>query len=461
MQNQKAMMFSRRDLAKLIVPIALQNILTIAIAMVDSIMIAGTSEEAFAGVSLISSLDTLLITLFSAFTAGGSVVLAQALGKGNLENAREAAKQMLYAATAAAALIAAVVLILRVPLLRLLFGEVEASVMQNALSYFFFMGFSFPFLAIEYSIGATYRVQGNSVTPLVISIFMNLFNIGGNALLIYGLDMGATGAAISSLCSRFLGASVMLVLIHSKRNTVYLSRLLHYRPDFATIKGILRIGIPNGIENSMFQFGRLLTSSLISTLGTIAIAANAAALQVANFQYQAGGAIQAAMVTVVGRCVGANDKEQSTHYARQLLRIGYALVGGVVILSCVFSRPLLALFGLSADAFSTGQQLLLFHGVCSLVLWPAAFCLPSAFRAASDVRFTMIISTVSMWVCRVFLAYCFAPETVSFFGVISFPGLSLGIHGVWLAMGIDWVVRFVLFVLRFARGKWLKHHFAT
>ena len=457
-KDKSKMLFTGRQIAAIILPLLLQNILAITIGMADSMMVSNKGEAAFAGVSLVNSLDTVLITLFSALTAGGSVVLAQAMGRKDREYACKAAKQMLYATTMAAATITTIVVIFRVPILKLLFGEVEADVLKNALAYFFFVSLSFPFLAMESSVASTLRAQGDSMTSLKISILMNLLNIVGNAVLIYGLDLGAAGAAIATLISRILGAGIQLTIIHNKKRYIYIERLFHYRPDRSIIRAILHIGVPNGIENTMFQFGRLMTSSLVSSLGTVAIAANAAALSLANLQYTMGGAVQSSMVAVVGRCVGANEKEQAKHYARARLGSAYATIFVAVLILSVFATPLLSLYGLSGETSAIARRLLLYHGAVSIFIWPIGFCLPPALRAASDVKFTMVVSTFSMWVFRVALAYFMAQDVVSLFGIVSFGGLGMGVMGVWVAMTIDWVFRTILFLWRFLSGKWLSKY---
>ena len=454
-KDKQQMLFSHRQIAAIILPLLLQNLLSIMIGMADSVMVSNKGEAAFAGVSLVNSLDTLLVTLFGALTAGGSVVLAQAMGRSDQKYACKAAKQMLYATTIMAAAITAVVLIFRVPLLRLLFGEVEDSVFQSALAYFFFIAISFPFLAIENSIAATLRAQGDSMTSLKISLLMNLLNIGGNAILIYGMDLGAAGAAIATLFSRATGACIKLIIIHHKKRYIHIEHMLRYRPDGEVIKAILRIGVPNGIENTMFQFGRLMTSSLVSLLGTVSIAANAAALSLANFQYTTGAAIQNSMVAVVGRCIGAEKKDQAKHYTWLLLGIAYVAIISVVVILSVFTTPLLSLYGLSGETSEVARRLLLYHGLVSAFIWPIGFCLPPAFRAASDVKFTMLVSTFSMWIFRVALAYVLALESVSIFGILSFPGFGMGVMGVWVAMTLDWGFRTILFLWRLLSGKWL------
>ena len=458
MESTKKSVFTRREIAKIVLPLFLQNLLAIAIGMIDSMMVSNKGEAAFAGVSLVGSLDTVLITLFSALTAGGSVVLAQAMGRKDREHACEAAKQMLYITTGAAAVISVAVLLLRAPLLHLLFGDAEADVMQSALAYFFFIALSFPFLAVEYSVGATLRAQGDSMTSLKISLLMNVLNIGGNALLIYVLDLGAAGAAIATLLSRVVGATIKIFIVRSKNLYIRVERLLHYKPNGSIIKSILRIGVPNGIENSMFQFGRLMTSSLVSSLGTVAIAANAAALSLANLHYTTGGAIQSTMVPVVGRCVGAGELKQAKRYTWLLLGIAYVALFIVIGLMCLFVRPLLGLYGLSDASSELARQLLLYHSLISVFIWPIAFCLPPAFRAAGDVRFSMVASITSMWVLRVALGYVLALETVSVFGLFSFSGAGMGVMGVWVAMTVDWALRTVLFLWRFLCNKWLAKH---
>ena len=456
MDNNKKMMFTKKAIAAIIIPLIFQSILSVTIGMVDSMMVSHKGEAAFAGVSLVGSLDAVLITLFGAMTAGGSVVLAQAMGQGDQKRSCEAAKQLLYVAAASAAFVTTVVLIFRYPLLRLLFGETEAGVMKSAQDYFFFIALSFPFLAIENSVTATFRAQGDSMISLKISMLMNVVNICGNALFIYVANLGAMGAALATLISRIIGAVIMVLIAHNAKRFIHYEKLFHYKPNFPLIKSVLSIGIPNGVENTMFQFGKLMTASLVSSLGTVAIVANSAAIHLANFQYNAGAAVQSTMVSVVGRCMGAEEKEQAKHYAKSLLLVGYGIVFGVDLIMCVFSGPLLRLYDLSGESFEVARNLLFYHSAVSVLIWPVAFCLPPAFRAASDVKFTMVVSVISMWTFRVAFGYFLALETITVLGVtMPFEGMGLGIFGVWIAMTVDWLFRTILFIWRLVSGKWL------
>lgn len=453
------MLFSRRELVRITLPLIIQQVLSVTIGMVDSMMVSNAGEAAVSGVSLVGTLDVLLIIAFSSLVTGGSVVVSQNLGKKNMELVQESAKQLIYAAFGVALLLTTVVLAVRKPLLSLLFGHVEADVMDSALRYFFFMALSFPFLALDNAGAALFRSMGNSMVTMLVSFMMNIINVIGNAVLIFGFHLGAAGAAISTLFSRIVGALTMLILLHNKKNLFYLEKLFHYRPDIGIIKNILRIGIPSGLESCMFQFGKLMTQSLISSMGTAAIAANAVANSLANLQYMPGTAIGHAMVTVVGRCVGAGEKKQAKKYSRILLGVAYLMLWTVVLVTCLFSRQIIGLYDLSPDSAGIANRLILYHALTAAVMWPIAFVLPHTFRAASDAKFPMLISAFSMWTFRVALSYVFALESVTVFGV-TFPGLGMGIMGVWVAMTVDWVFRTVVYAVRYFSGRWLKKYHA-
>lgn len=448
-------LFSNRDLAKILLPMVLQNVLTITIGMADSIMVSGSGEAAFAGVSLVNSLDTLLVSLFTSIAAGGTVVLAQAMGRKDQQTACDGAKQLLYVSTAIAAIISAVLLVLRTPLLTVLFGEAEESVLASAMRYFSIVLISYPALAISSSAASVFRAQGDSMIALKISLLENALNVTGNAILIYGLKMGAAGAAIATLISRVIGAVIITMIARNPKRYIHLQDIFRYRPNAPLIKSILRIGIPGGVESSLFQLGKLITSSLVSSLGTASIAANAAAHSIVTLQYTTGTAVQNTMVAVVGRCVGAEEQEQAKHYTRKLVGVCYGLITAMAVITCLLHKPLLGLYNLSGESFLMARTLMFYHGLAASLIWAIAFALPAAFRAANDVNFVMVASILSMWLCRVGLAYILAKESVSVLGLFTIPGAGLDILGVWIAMTIDWVLRVILFLWRFFSGKWL------
>jgi len=448
------MLFTNRDLFKLTLPILLQNILATTIGMVDSVMVASIGESAVSGVALINSLDAVLTTFFSAMVVGGTVVVSQYLGRGDRDRTREAVKQLLYVTTAVAALITLLGQLFRTPMLQLLFGEAEERVMHHANQYFLYISLSFPVMAISFACGAALQAMGNTTTPMIVSFISNAANIMLNMVFIYALRMETAGAAIASLISRVIGAGIMMLLLLDKRRDIHIDRLLHYRPDFTIIRSILRIGIPNAIENCMFSFGKLLTQSVVSTLGTAAITANSVAHNLANYQYIAGSSVGSAAVIVVGRCIGAEEKEQAQRYSRKMLFAAYGCIWVVVLITAIFARPIIGFWQLSEGTLELTRSLILYHCVCAALVWPIGFVLPSIFRAASDVKFPMVVSILCMWLFRVALSYVFAPAQTQLFG-LTLPGLNMGVMGVWVAMTVDWAVRVALYAWRYFSGRWL------
>ena len=436
----------------------IQQLLSVTVGMVDSMMVASAGEAAVSGVSLVHSLDLLIMYIFLALSTGGAVIISQSLGRGDGAFANKAAKQLLYAVTAISAVVTVIVLIFRKPLLSVLFGDVDDAVMDSALSYFFYLALSFPIFGILESASATFRAMGKSMITLTSSLIINAVNIVGNALLIYVFDMGAAGAAIATLISRIVGASIMMILIHNKSLPVHIEKLFNYKPDFAVIKNMLKIGIPSGIENGMFQFGKLLTQSLISSFGTVSIAANAVASSMASMQYVPGNAMGVASVAVVGKCIGAGEKKQAKKYSAILLWVAYGTLAAVVIGMSIFARPIIGIYDLSPESSDLARDIILLHGAFAMVVWPLGFFLPHVFRAASDVKLTLFTSAICMWVFRVALGYVLALETVSVFGLFEMPGLGMGVMGVWMAMMVDWVVRATVYLIHYLRGSWLKKY---
>ena len=439
---ENPLFFSNHALVRLLVPLVIEQLLAVPIGMADTVMVTSVGEAAVSGISLVDSINILFIQVFSALASGGAIVTAQYLGRQERKNACIAAKQLLYATTALAAIIMAVALIFHRALLRLIFGNIDPAVMENAIVYFQLSAVSYPFLAVYNAGAALFRSMGNSKVSTLVSFLMNVVNIGGNAVLIYGFHWGVAGAATASLVSRAMAAVIMLVLICHKNNPIHIEKVWKPELHFDMIRRILKIGVPNGVENGMFQIGKLIVQGLVATFGTSAIAANAIANTIASFINTPGTAIQLGLTTVVGQCVGGRDYEQAVYYTRKLLWLTYGLMGVLNIAVFLVAGPLVGLFHLSAAAAADARAVLYTFTVASILIWPLSFSLPNALRAAGDARFTMIVSMVSMWVFRIGFSYLLGGAA------------KMGLMGVWVAMYIDWLVRSIVFTIRFARGKW-------
>ena len=448
MEKEKELLFSGNDLKKLIIPLVFEQTLAITVGMADTMMIASAGEAAVSGVSLVDMINMLIFSVLSALATGGAVVTSQFIGAKQREQACHSAKQLLYTAIAGGMVFMMVVLLVREPLLRLFFGSIEADVMENALIYMVISALSFPFLAVYNACAALFRSMENAQITLKVSILMNVMNIVGNAVCIFGLNMGVAGVAIPSLVSRAAAGIILYVLLKNPDNLVYFVKET-FQIQWDMVQRILYIGIPSGIENGLFQLGRVLVVSIISGFGTIQIAANGVANNLDAMGCIAGQAMSLAMITVIGQCVGAQDEKQIRHYAKKLLLITYVMTAAICSAILLGLNPILSLYGLSSETTRLAWILVMIHDGFAMLLWPIAFVLPNMLRACNDVRFTMVVSIFSMFAFRIGFSYVFGIR------------MEMGAIGVWIAMVMDWIFRASLFVWRYQSGYWKKlclHH---
>ena len=446
--DRSNLLFSRDALIRLIVPLIIEQLLLMTVGMADTVMVTTAGEATVSGVSLVDNINTLIIQIFSALSTGGAVVVAQYLGRQETHSAKTAAKQLLYVMTGISAVLMILALIFRQHILSLIFGQVEPAVMDSALVYFLLTAAAYPFMGIYNAGAALFRAMGNSKVSMINSFIINVINILVNAILIFGFGMGAAGAGIGTLVSRIAAAVIIMVMLRHPGLTVQVDDIFHFEFNGSMIRRILFIGIPTGMENGMFQAGKLMVLNLITTFGTSAVAANAIANSISGVINVPGSAMGLAIITVIGRCIGAGDTRQAVHYTKLLVGCSYLsmlIMGSALFFSADF---LVTLFNLSPEAMAMASQVLKFCAIANMRFWPMAFTLPNSLRAAGDAVFTMVVSLTTMFVCRVALSYVFACSW----------GLGLGMLGVWLAMFCDWIVRAVCFLWRYWRGSWKKIH---
>lgn len=434
--------FSRQALWALMLPLILEQQLSVTIGMADTIMVSHTGDAAVSAVSLVDSINNLLIQLFSALATGGSVVASQYLGAKDLPMARRAARQLVYVALLLAFAVALPCAFFRRGILDALFHDVEPEVMRGCGEYFLLGLISYPFLALYSACTALFRAGGDSRTPLRCSILMNVFNIGGNALLIYGCELGVVGAGLATLISRAAGGVFMLCMLQHKKSPLRIEGLLKPSLDGGMILRILRIGVPSGLENSLFQVGKVLLSRLTSALGTYAIAANAIAWTLAGLLCVPVNAIGVGLLTIVGSCMGADNPDGAEYYTRTLLKAAYIGMGITCVLMQLTIEPLSLLFGLSEQSRVLCCEIVRLYALMVFIMAPLSFVTPSLLRGAGDVRFPMVISVLSMWGFRVGASYLLC------------NGFSMGLKGIWYAMYMDWAFRMIAFTWRMLSGRW-------
>ena len=443
--ERKGYLFSNQDLFKLILPLVVEQLLTIAVGMADTIMIAAVGEAAVSAVSLVDSINILLINIFAALATGGAVVCGQFLGKRQQKRACLAADQLVLFTTGAAILIMVVLYLCKGFVLTKVFGQIEPDVMNYADTYLLIVSASIPFMALYNSGAALFRTMGNSKISMLTSLIMNAINITGNAVMIYGLNMGVAGAAIPTLVSRIIAAVVIFILIRNPNLVLHTTRPINLKPELKLIKKILYIGIPSGLEDSMFQLGKILVLSLVATFGTASITANAVSNTLATFQILPGMAIGLALITVISRCVGAGDYQQARFYTRKLMGIVYLSMFLLNVLIYFVLPDILHTYHLSEETYGYAKQIITYHACMCIFIWPLSFTLTNTLRAANDVKYTMIISICSMWIFRIGFSFLLAKY------------FHLGVFGVWVAMTIDWAVRGICFTIRYFGRRWQQH----
>ena len=445
--EQQQHMFSNRLICSLLIPVVLEQLLNSIMGTADTMMVSNVGSAAISAVSLVDSINVLVIQAFSALAAGGAIVCAQYIGQKNKEKANESARQVLFIITAISVAVSLICLVFQKPLLRLIFGSVEPAVMRASETYFFYTALSFPFIAAYDSAASIFRAQDNTKGPMIISMISNVMNIAGNAVMIWVFHMGVAGAALSTLISRIFCAVVVIIQLRKEKEgqEIGVRDYFEIRPDWSMIRRILGLGIPSGIENSMFQLGKLAIQSTVSTLGTTAIAAQAMTNILENLNGIAAIGVGVGLMTIVGQCLGAGRQDEAVYYIKKLCVIAEV----IIIISCLgvfaLTKPITILGGMEKESADMCFHMVMWITIVKPLVWIMAFIPGYGLRAAGDVKFSMIVSCCTMWACR----FCLCVFLIRVMG--------FGPMGVWIGMFADWTLRGIIFTWRFHSRKWLQH----
>ena len=438
-------LYSNRALLALFIPLLIEYGLEFFVGFADSVMVASLGEAAISGVSLVDFLVQLLIFSFSALATGGAVVAGQYLGDKQIDKAQNSATQLVWFSTILSTVLMILVVILRHFLIGILFGQIEADVWANADMYLYIVAFSIPFLAIYNAGAAIFRTTNNATIPMRILLVCDVLNVVGNAFCIYYLGWDVRGVAIPTVISRVLAAILIMHFAVDDNYKLHIKKTLKHKFDYVILRKVLQVGIPYGIENGLFQLGRVLVLSIVSTFGTMAIAANSVGYAIGIFSVLPGFAINLGLTAVISNCVGANDYEQARYYNKKCLVIVTIshIVINVIIFVCL---PLiLGIYNLSAQTAAMASEMIIWHGIFAIIIWPLSFTLPATFRGAGDSKSVMYISLAVMFACRIGLSYVIA------------GWMGIGVFGTWIAMFIDWYVRAGIYVYRYLSNKWTEY----
>lgn len=443
--TQQNRLFDNKKLAALLIPLAVDQLLNSFMGTVDTLVVSNLGSAAISAVSLVDSINILIVQAFFALASGGTVVCSHYLGCGKKEHAQEAARQLVFITFVLSAVIAGMCLLFNGPMLALIFGKVESAVMVNAKKYFFFSAISYPFIALYDDGSCILRAQENSCLPMLISVISNILNIILNLLFVWVFHWGVAGSATATMLARMFSMVTVLVKLRNPQLEIQLRKYFTIRPDWDEIKRILRIGVPSGVENSMFQFGKLAIQSTVSLMGTAAIAAQGMTNIIENLNGIMSIGMGIGLMTVVGECLGAGEKEEAVYYIKKISIAAEVVLIATCLLMFGLTYPITYFGGMEPES----AKLCIFMVTCITIVkpivWIMAFIPPYGFRAAGDVRFTMTTSMLCMWFCRVVLAMVLARV------------FHMGPIAVWIGMFTDWTIRGIIYTIRFKNRKWLAH----
>ena len=420
----------------------MEQLLVMLVGIADTFVVSYAGEAAVSGVSLVNSFNTIFIYLFTALASGGAVIISQYIGRHDTEPAGESASQLFTVSLLFSAAAAVVILMLHRQILRLMFGKVEPEVMEACVTYLRISAYSYPAIAVYNAGAAVYRSVGKTSTTMYISVLSNIINVIGNVIGVFVLNAGVAGVAYPSLAARMFSAVVITGLCFRKRERVQyrLGWILQWNRDL--MRRILGIAVPNGIENGIFQFVKVALSSVAALFGTYQIAANGIAQSIWSMAALAGVTMGPVFITVIGQCMGAGDSGQAEYYFKKLLKI-------TLLLSLIWNAMIFAVTPLLMKAYILADEtkrlvilLVLIHNVFNSIAFPFSGPLGNGLRAAGDVKFTMVVSIASTIGGRLILSLLF--------GIV----FQMGVIGIACAMCLDWLLRAIIFYVRFKAGKW-------
>lgn len=446
-------MVIRKDILRLCIPIIAEQTFTVSMGMVNTMMAGHISPEAVSAVGMIDSINNILIAFFAALAVGGTVVVAHYIGQNNNNNANEAAKQALLAGLIISLVITIMIWIFRYPIIDFLYGSADKSVLNDAVMYLGITLITYPLIALTSISCGILRGAGDTKTPMTTTIIMNIVNIVLGYILIFGIQVDGIrlpgfeikGAAVAIAIARTLGAVLILYALVRGSKVVKLSNIYSIKINMEMQKSIFGIGIPASVESLLFFGGKLITQVFVVGMGTITIAAHSIAGSVITMINIPGTAMNLAATAIVGQAMGRGDSEQAEKDLIYIVKL--STVG--LLVCCAIAFPLSNLISLlytqDYGVMKLSALLIRITVVCTPIIWPTAFILNSGFKGAGDVRYTLVTSISSMWICRVGLGY-----------VLAIP-LKMGVIGVWMGMYIDWLLRGILYYFRMKSGKWKNH----
>ena len=421
-------------------PAIIAQLSIVLMQYIDTSMVGHLGAEAGASIGLVATCTWLLGGFCSACGSGFSVQVAHLIGANDFKHARVVLRQALLSALLFSGAIALIGMAVAGPLPHWLGGTPE--IVGDATKYFFIVSAFLPFMQLDWMCAAMLQVSGNMKVPSFLNIGMCVLDVCFNYLFIYVLDMGVVGAAIGTGLAELITALAMLYFVAVRSPELNLRQDRgSFLPSGKVVRKALGIGGPMALQNVLIRGGYIASTVIVAPLGIIAIAANAFAITAEGFCYMPGYGIADAATALVGQSVGAGRKELAKRFGWITTLLGMGIMGLLAFLMFVFAPQLMGMLTPDAEVIGLGARCLRIEAFAELG-YAASIVIYGAFVGAGDTKWPSIMNFTSMWLVRIIPAIFL----VKVYGLVGF----------WIAMAGELTFRGVIFMVRLARGRWLK-----
>lgn len=439
---------------RLSIPAILAQISSIVMQYIDASMVGLLGANASGAIGLVSSTTWLFGGLCIAVTTGFTVQIAQAVGAGEDKSARNIMKQGLIIALCISVILALIAAVISTPLPRWLGGE--AAIQKMASQYFLVYMLGLPALQMNSIAGGMHQSSGNMRLPGILNVMCCVMDVIFNLFFIFptrsvqinsitftmpGLGLGVAGAALGTITAEAVTCAIMVTALLWKNRTLHLRKGEHLRFHRYTLARAVKIGAPVGLEQMVMCSAYVMSTKIVSPLGTIAIAANSFAVTAESFCYMPGYGVQAAATTLVGQCVGAGQKQLSRRMAWITMGLGVSVmtIGGVLMY--IAAPAMIGVLTPNEEIRNLGAAVLRIEAFAE-PFYAASIVASGALRGAGDTLVPSCMNFASMWCVRIPLAAILAPR--------------VGLYGVWIAMCVELCFRGILFTTRLKRERWMR-----
>ena len=439
---------------RLSIPAILAQISSIVMQYIDASMVGRLGANASGAIGLVSSTTWLFGGLCIAVTTGFTVQIAQTVGAGEDKSARNIMKQGLIIALCISAMLALIAALISKPLPGWLGGE--AAIQKMASQYFLVYMLGLPALQMNSIAGGMHQSSGNMRLPGILNVMCCVMDVIFNLFFIFptrivhlknivftmpGLGLGVAGAALGTITAEAVTCAIMVTALLWKNRTLHLRKGERIRFHRDTLVKAVKIGAPVGLEQMVMCSAYVMSTKIVSPLGTIAIAANSFAVTAESFCYMPGYGVQAAATTLVGQCVGAGQKQLSRRMAWITMGLGVSVmtIGGVLMY--IAAPAMIGVLTPNEEIRNLGAAVLRIEAFAE-PFYAASIVASGALRGAGDTLVPSCMNFASMWCVRIPLAAILAPR--------------VGLYGVWIAMCVELCFRGILFTTRLKRERWMR-----